>query len=104
AAVIRERKNRRLTTWRHDLASRVYAPRALLSREYNNARTALNVAVVDKMASADVETKTAEHPFAIRDAAIHKVQEDRERAEHALAEHWCQVVGETLYIHARVSA
>ena len=30
AAVIRERKNRRLTTWKHEVVSRVYAPRAPL--------------------------------------------------------------------------
>jgi len=29
------------------------------------------------------------HPFALRDAAIHAVQEDRELVERELAEHWC---------------
>ena len=104
AAVIRERKDRRLSTWKHEVVSRVYAPRAFLSREYNDALSALQVEVVDTTAGADVDTKTGEHPFAIRDAAIHRVQEDRERAEHALAEHWCQIVGEPLFIDGGISA
>jgi hypothetical protein len=104
AAVIRERRNRRLTTWRHDVVSRVYAPRALLSRDYNKALSALSVEVIDTTASADVDTKLGEHPFAIRDAAIHKVQEDRERAEHALAERWCNLVSEPLFIDGGISA
>ena len=104
AAVVRERKNRRLATWRHQVSSRVYAPRALLSRDHNEALSALRVHVVDTTAGADFDTKTGEHPFAIRDAAIHKVQEDRERAEHVLAERWCKVVGEPLFIDGGISA
>jgi hypothetical protein len=104
AAVIRVRKERRLTTWRHEVISRVYAPRALLSREYNDALGALPIQIVDTTAGADVNTQTGEHPFAIRDAAIHRVQEDRERAEHALAERWCSLVGEPLFIDGGISA
>jgi hypothetical protein len=103
AAVIRERRNRRLTTWRHDVVSRVYAPRALLSREYNDALRSLQVQVVDTSPGGEVD-KSAEHPFAIRDAAIHKVQEDRERAEHALAERWCNLMSEPLLIDGGISA
>lgn len=103
AAVVRARKNRRLATWRHVVSSRVYAPRALLSRQYNDALSALQAQVVDTT-GADVNTKTGEHPFAIRDAAIHKVQEDRERAEHALAERWCNMIGEPLFIDGGISA
>ena len=76
AAVIRERKDRRLTTWKHEVVSRVYAPRALLSREYNDALNALRPGL-DTTAGADVG-KNGEHPFAIRDGGS-QVQEDRER-------------------------
>ena len=104
AAVIRVRKNRRLATWRHEVAARVYAPRALLSRAWNDVLNTLSVEIVDTTAGAATNTPTGEHPFAIRDAAIHKVQEDRERAEHALAERWCRMMHEPLFIDGGISA
>jgi hypothetical protein len=104
AAVIRVRKNRRLATWRHDVQTRVYAPRALFSRGVNEAISKLGVPIVDTTAGVDVDTQAGEHPFAVRDAAIHKVQEDRERAEHALAERWCNLVHEPLFVDGGISA
>jgi hypothetical protein len=102
-AVIRVRKNRRLATWRHEVSERLYAPRRLLSSAVNAALDALSIEVVDTTAGTD-GTTPGEHPFAIRDAAIHKVQEDRERAEHRLAERWCNVVREPLFIDGGISA
>lgn len=104
AAVIRVRKNRRLATWRHEVASRLYAPRKLLSRQCNDALNALPIAIVDTTAGTEINTQTGEHPFALRDAAIHKVQEDREHTEHALAERWCNLMHEPLFIDGGVSA
>jgi hypothetical protein len=104
AAVIRVRKNRRLATWRHDVQARVYAPRALLSRSVNEALSRLPISIVDTTAGAEVNTQAGEHPFAVRDAAIHKVQEDRERAEHVLAERWCNLMHEPLFIDGGISA
>ncbi len=104
AAVIRVRKNRRLATWRHEVGCRVYAPRKLLSRQWNDALNALPIDVVDTTASTETNTPAGEHPFAMRDAAIHKVQEDRERAEHMLAERWCNLMHEPLFIDGGISA
>jgi len=104
AAVVRVRRNRRLATWRHDVQARLYVPRALLSRRVNEAVSMLSIPIVDTTAGADVNTVAGEHPFAVRDAAIHKVQEDRERAEHALAERWCNLVHEPLFIDGGISA
>jgi hypothetical protein len=104
AAVIRERKNRRLSTWRQEVEARVYAPRRLLSRAYNDALNELRIHIVDTTAGADDDSKTSDHPFAVRDAAIHKVQEDRERAEHDLAEQWSNVVGRPLFVDGGISA
>src|ERR1041384_2958024 len=47
AAVVRVRRNRRLATWRHDVQTRVYAPRALFSRSVNEAISKLGVSIVD---------------------------------------------------------
>ncbi len=104
AAVVRVRRNRRLATWRHEVQTRVYVPRALLSRGVNDAISRLAVPIVDTTAGAEVNTQSGEHPFAVRDAAIHKVQEDRERAEHALAERWCNLEHEPLFIDGGISA
>jgi hypothetical protein len=104
AAVVRVRRNRRLATWRHEVQTRVYAPRALFSRTVNEAIGRLPVPVVDTTAGAEVNTQTGEHPFVVRDAAIHKVQEDRERAEHLLAERWCNLMHEPLFIDGGISA
>ncbi len=103
AAVVRVRKARRMTTWRHEVSMRVYAPRQLLSDQWNSALDALGAGIVDTSA-ATTSAAAAEHPFAVRDAAIHKVQEDRERAEHRLAEEWCSTVGEPLFIDGGISA
>jgi hypothetical protein len=104
AAVVRVRRNRRLATWRHGVETRVYAPRALFSPNINDAISKLGVPIVDTTAGAEVNTQTGEHPFAVRDAAIHKVQEDRERAEHSLAERWCNLVHEPLFVDGGISA
>ena len=89
AAVVRIRSDRRMATWRHDVAQRLYAPRRLLSQHWNDALDALPIDVRDISAAPDANTSLIEHPFALRDAAIHEVQADRERAEHRLAEQWC---------------
>lgn len=104
AAVVRVRRNRRLATWRHDVQTRLYVPRALLSHGTNEAISKLAFPIVDTTAGAEVDTQVGEHPFAVRDAGIHKVQEDRERAEHALAERWCNLMHEPLFIDGGISA
>jgi hypothetical protein len=103
AAVVRVRANRRLTTWRHALAERMYVPRRLLPDRWNAALDALQVEVVDTSTSHEGANET-EHPFAVRDAAIHRVQEDRERAEQMLAAEWCAAAREPLYIDGGISA
>jgi hypothetical protein len=102
-AVIRVRKNRRLATWRHEVSERMYAPLRLLSPRSVAAMRALTIGVVDTTAG-DEGGSDGSHPFALRDAAIHKVQEDRERAEHRLAERWCNIVREPLFIDGGISA
>lgn len=99
AAVIRERKNRCMATWRLHRASRVYAPRRLLSTAMNDALNALApaVRVVDTTADSS-DAAAAEHPFTIADAARHFVQRDREREEQELAAQWCHMMGGPLFV------
>jgi hypothetical protein len=101
AAVIRVRRNRRMTTWRHAVRTRVYAPLALLSSECRAALTRLSTRVVDT--TIDGGTEVIEHPLAIRDAAIHFVQRHREEAEQDLAKQWCAAMNEALFVDGGVS-
>lgn len=103
AAVVRLRSDRRMATWRHTVAQRMYAPRRLLSDRWNATLDALPIDVVDISAAPDTGASVIEHPFAIRDAAIHKVQADRERAEQRLAEQWCDAEREPLFIDGGIS-
>ncbi|HTE44057.1 MAG TPA: hypothetical protein VK636_02345, partial [Gemmatimonadaceae bacterium] len=105
AAVIRIRSDRRLATWRHTVAQRLYAPRRLLSAQWNATLDALAIDIVDVTSAPDAQGGAAvsEHPFAIRDAAIHSVQADRERVEHRLAEKWCDAEHEPLFVDGGIS-
>jgi hypothetical protein len=97
-AVIRERKNRRLTTWRHIVSTRVYAPRALLGADVDAALSALPFEIVDTSATGQSAAPATDHPFALGDAARHFVQRDRERAEHELASEWCKAAPGPLFV------
>lgn len=103
AAVVRVRSDRRLATWRHAVAARMYAPRRLLSDRLNSALDALPIDVVDISGATESGTQVIEHPFAIRDAAIHRVQSDREVAEQQLAEQWCSTEHEPLFVDGGIS-
>ena len=101
AAVIRRRSNRHLGTWERPIVdSRLYAPLSAL-----NAATRAGLAdtpIVDTTQSGD-DLLLSRHPAHIIDVALHAVQRDRERAEGALAERWCQKVGAPLLVDGSIS-
>ena len=105
AAVIRVRRNKRLATWGQPLVSRaIYAPRREIAGEYWAALLALGVPLVDTSAAfAPDSMPTAQHPFALRDAAVHRVQKDREQLEQRLAERWCSLEQGMLFIDGGIS-
>ena len=88
AAVIRLRRNRRLTTWAHLVGHALYAPKALVATSTWDALAALGVPLRDTTAR-EAPAPVSSHPFALRDAAVHLVQKDREQLEQSLAERWC---------------
>jgi hypothetical protein len=108
AAVIRVRRNRRLVTWGQPAVGRaIYVPRREIAAAYWDTLTRLGIPVVDT--SGD-ETATdpsspphAHHPFALRDAAVHRVQKDREQLEQRLAERWCTLEKRMLFIDGGIS-
>lgn len=102
AAVIRERPERRLRTWRLPLReTRLYAPRQQVSPSaWTVLHSLYGAQLVD---TSDGAAEVGAHPFALRDAAVHEVQAHRERLEHRLAERWCAEEDEPLCIDGGIS-
>lgn len=101
AAVVRIRRNRRLTTWhRPVIVRRLYACLRLLSSEHAHVLQSLDAEVID---TTPARGDPAVHPYVVRDEAVHRVQEDRERAEQELAERWCSFENEPLFIDGSIS-
>jgi hypothetical protein len=102
AAVVRERSDRRLRTWDAPLVERsIYVPRAFLPAvTWDTLLARFGPALVDV---TDGAADVASHPFALRDAAVHRVQAHRERVEQVLAERWCGSGPGMLYIDGGIS-
>jgi hypothetical protein len=102
AAVIRERRERRLFTWRHIVERRLYAPKALVSTSAWERLAGTGLEVCD--IAQEESQSSPEHPLALREAAVHRVQKDRERAERALAAEWCRGEDRHLFIDGPLMA
>jgi hypothetical protein len=101
AAVVRQRRNRRLTTWQRPIVRRkLYACCRALTAEHRQMLESLDIDLVD---ASPISGDAAAHPFTLRDEAVHRVQEDREAAERELAERWCQHEQEPLFIDGSIS-
>lgn len=103
AAVVRERRNRRMATWRHVVEQRVYAPRRALPDAYWSSLESLGLAVVDTSDDTPSGGGSPAHPFTLRDAAIHRVGRDREQVEARLAARWCATEKGMLFIDGGIS-
>ena len=101
AAVVRERRDRRMATWRAPLVGRrLYAPLAMLSGKAANALAASGADVVDTSEKRDIDSI---HPFALQDVALQAVQRDRSALERALAEAWAESQSDALFIDGGIS-
>jgi hypothetical protein len=101
AAVIRIRRNRRLTTWHRPIVGRrLYACLDALTPRHRRLLETLEIDVIDTTPGTD---DRAVHPFILRDEAVHRVQEDREAAERELAERWCNHERDPLFIDGGIS-
>jgi hypothetical protein len=100
-AVIRERRDQRMFTWKHRVDQRIYAPSRYLSGSDRRALDASGALVRDTTDGADDAT---EHPLALRELARNLVRNDRESLEHSLAREWCAVETRPLLIDGGISA
>jgi hypothetical protein len=102
AAVIRERRNRRMHTWSPPLVeTRMYAPRDLVGvRAWESLTAVSRGKLVD---TTDRDHEAGAHPFTLKDAAFHGVQAHREELERRLAERWCRMEHDRLFIDGGIS-
>lgn len=102
AAVVRERRNRRMHTWGAPLVeTRVYCPRVMLpSAEWSTLQAWFGDTLVN---TSEGDVDLTSHPFALRDVAVHRVQSHREALEQRLAERWCAREREPLFIDGGIS-
>ena len=103
AAVVRERRNRRLHTWHRPLVETlVYCPRkALPDATWQVLHGAYGAALVDTTEGASAADSA--HPLALSLAAVHRVQARRETLERDLAERWCRMEGDPLFVDGGTS-
>ena len=103
AAVVRERRNKRLYTWRHVVEQRLYAPRSRLASLLWTGLVGSGIELRDTSDPDQESSATGDHPIALRDAAIHRLQKDRERAETHLAAEWCEREARPILIDGGIS-
>ena len=103
AAVVRERRNKRLYTWRHVVEQRLYAPRSRLASLLWTGLVGSGIELRDTSDPDQESSATGDHPIALRDAAIHRLQKDRERAEIHLAADWCEREARPILIDGGIS-
>jgi len=102
AAVVRERRNRRMHTWGVPLVeTRMYCARSMTApAAWATLRATYGKTLVD---TSDGDAELNAHPYALRDAAVHRVQAHRESLEHQLAERWCARERDPLFIDGAIS-
>jgi hypothetical protein len=99
-AVIRERRERRLHTWDYRVERALYVSRAHLHDAQWQAMRSGPYNVRD---TSEGDGAPLEHPLALREAAMHRVQHDRERVEESLAKQWCEREKRPLLIDGGIS-
>ena len=104
AAVVRLRRNRKLTTWpRGPRVQRVlFAPFAYLApaacETLRDAAASERVAIVDTTAAERDEERPGPHPLSLVERALSAVMEQREALEKEMAEEWCKRADGNIYI------
>ena len=101
AAVVRQRKARRMTTWRPPIVRRaLYAPLGLLTPEWSDALAGAHLDVVDTLSKRKPESG---HPFELQEMAYQAVLNAREGVERELAEQWGDATDDELFIDGGIS-
>ena len=104
SAAIRARVNRRLIAWKGSapiVSRRYYIPIRYVDGLDDDMRA--NPRIVDTAKPDAAGNAPSRHPAALMEAAVQKVQQDREAIEIQLAESWCRTESSALYIDGSIS-
>ncbi len=100
AAVVRERVDRKLATWRDPRVRHLLlTERATVGEDVWRALTESGIALVDLAEGAETST----HPLATRARALERVGAERETLERRLAAEWCEEEFRWLWIDGGIS-
>jgi hypothetical protein len=105
SAAIRARVSRRLVSWNGRppiVSGRYYIPFRYVDRIAPGFRS--NPRVVDTGLPDSKGNVPSRHPAALMEAAVKKVQQDRERVEQQLGEEWCAAGEGTLYVDGSIAS
>ena len=105
SATIRARVNRRLVSWngRPPIVScRYYIPFAYVDGMREDLRS--DARVVDTLVADAKGGVPSRHPAALMEAAVKRVQQDRERIEQQLIEEWCTAGSGVLFVDGSVTS
>ena len=103
-AVVRERTDRRLGTWRCEFEERLYAPRGFLPARTSDALAGTGVIVADTTPRKDgMPDEAGRHPLSLADVAVSAVQAHREALELSLGEAWLMERDTPLYMDGGIS-
>ncbi len=101
AAIVRERRNRRLVTWGHESETALYLPRALVSPGLWEEDGELTL--IDTCADKVGGPVGSSHPAALAERAYSVVRHRRDLFETRLAERWCGVESRPLFVDGSIS-
>ena len=101
AAVVRERRDRRMHSWHSRVEHRLYAPRHHLPPGIWERLAPLDP--VDSSAHDTDEPAPSRHPLSTLEKAVHLVQSHREDLEQRLAERWCDLESRPLFVDGGIS-
>ena len=102
SAAIRQRRERRLTTWGSPVVHRaLYAPMSQLDPNVARALLDVGVDVVDTLEKREPQSG---HPFALQEIAYQAVLADRERLETELALQWIDREVSPVYIDGGITS
>jgi len=105
SATIRARVNRRLTSWKGRapiVSGRYYIPFRYVDGMREDLRG--HPSVVDTGASDNAGKFPSRHPAALMEAAVKRVQQDREAIEQQLAEEWCGTEAGALFVDGSITS
>ena len=101
AAVIRQRRNRRLVTWDYARETALYLPRAHVTPALWEEDA--EISLVDTSADVAGGPPASAHPIALAERAYSLVRHHRDALETRLAERWCGLDPGPLFVDGSIS-